>query len=189
MTTTPSNRHLSFENPINPKPATKEEAGKSSESRQIKPEATIYSPKSSSKTIYWRKFAGKITNLPRPISEESSVNRRKFEENPVTTDALEVTEVNKDILNHAEVVQESKTAEKNVTKFGNRSKISSKTHRLMQGFDVRYPSHPRSYQDTTDAQEVFEDTLETRGTRQFIKKGRLSKSDQKKICNFFRKRK
>ena len=32
---------------------------------------------------------------------------------------------------------------------------------MTQGFDVRYPSHPRSYQDTTDAQEVFEDILET----------------------------
>ena len=36
---------------------------------------------------------------------------------------------------------------------------------MTQGFDVRYPSHPRSYQDTTDAQEVFEDILETREVR------------------------
>ena len=39
-----------------------------------------------------RKLAGNITSLPRPILEESSVYRRKFEENPVTTDALEVFE-------------------------------------------------------------------------------------------------
>ena len=50
-----------------------------------------------------RKLAGKITNLPRPILEESNVNRRKFEENPDSTEAQEVSEDITNILETREV--------------------------------------------------------------------------------------